>query len=390
MSAKRNISEEDIYLKARILSEGVQMTDMDLMRAFKENSQYGLSPFVLDESGMEAAMIPNKFSRLKVTLDGEKATVSDSGDVLGTGRLMEFPSWLDEPLSNGEPALSSINNISQNVINIQMNNACYNWKKARQCRYCSLFEQTAVEHTHEERLELAGLRAETLKIATDNGWRGVLIIGGGQLPPDRREEIVDRMDMFLSPIREAIGEEILSEIPTVINNYPPKDLSEMHKWKELGITGTSFDVEIMDPTFFNAVCPGKADYAPHEFWLEAQNASSEIFEWTTTGIVVGLEPMQGILEGLENRLVNGVIPLTFSFLPAPGSTFEKFRPPNADWIYECADKSADIFIEHGTQEMLDQILGKGAQAIFGGKPPYSPINVSGDIVKLRLQKDGMM
>lgn len=389
MSPKRNISEEDIQLKARMLSEGVKMADIDLLRAFKANSQYGLRPFIMDESGMQAALTPNKYSRLTVTLDGEKATVSDSGDVLGVGYLMEFPSWLDKPLSNGEPALSSISYYSSNVINIQMNNACYNWEKKRQCRYCSLFASTAVEFNHEKRLELAKLRAETVKIAVNNGWHGVLIIGGGQLPPDRRTEIVDRIEMFLTPIREAIGEEALSKIPRVVNNYPPKDLSEMHKWKELGITGTSFDVEIMDPAFFAAICPGKAEYAPHEFWLEAQNASTEIFEWTTTGIVIGFEPMEGLLKGLQDRLMNGVIPLTFSWLPAPGSTFEKHRPPNADWILEYANKAADFFIKHATKKMMGQLTGESDNSIFGGNPPYPPINIVGDVVKLRLINDGI-
>jgi len=385
MSEKRNISEEDIQLKSRILSEGVNMSDMDLLRAFKENSQYGLRPFIQDGSGIQAAYVPNKYSRLTMTLDGEGATITDSGEVLGQGRLMEFPEWLDMPLSNGEPALSSINYYSPNVINIQMNNACYNWAKKRQCRYCSLFAQGAVEFTHEKRQELAKLRAETVKIAVDNGWHGVFIIGGGQLPPDRRTEILDRMSMFIEPIKEAIGEEAFAKNPRIINNYPPKDLSEMEKWKERGISGTSFDVEIMDPAFFAAICPGKVEYAPHEFWLEAQNASAEIFEWTTAGIVIGLEPMEGLLKGLKNRLTNGVIPLTFSWLPAPGSTFEKHRPPNAEWIMEYASQAADFFLEHASQEMLDQITGKSDNPIFGGNQPYPPINIVGDFVKLRLQ-----
>jgi bacteriochlorophyllide c C-7(1)-hydroxylase len=390
MPETRAISEEDVYLKARMLSEGVHMTDMDLLAAFKENSLFGLRPFVLDESGMEAAMVPNKYSRLKVTIDGEKATVSDAGDVLGVGHLMEFPSWLDEPLSNGNPASSSIDNIENLSINIQINNACYNWQMGTQCRYCGLYEATAAEFTHEKRLELAALRAETLKIATDNGWRGVLIVGGAQLSPSRRTEVVDRIEMFLTPIREAIGEEVFSEIIRVVNNYPPKDLSEMYKWKELGINGTSFDVEIMDPAFFAAVCPGKADYAPHEFWLEAQNASTEIFDWTTTGLVVGLEPMQGLLEGMEDRVANGVLPLPFSFLPAPGSTFERFRPPNADWIFECADKAADIFIRHASQDLLNQLVGESEGKISGGNPIYAPINVAGDLIILRLLRDRMI
>ena len=96
MATNRNISVEDLYLKARILSEGVKMSDLELLMAFKENTQYGLRPFVLDESGMQAALWPNKFSRLTVTLEGQKATVSDSGEVLATGHLMEFPAWLED------------------------------------------------------------------------------------------------------------------------------------------------------------------------------------------------------------------------------------------------------------------------------------------------------
>jgi len=42
MSQKRNITEKDIYLKARILSEGVQMSDEDMVKAFRRENLFGI------------------------------------------------------------------------------------------------------------------------------------------------------------------------------------------------------------------------------------------------------------------------------------------------------------------------------------------------------------
>ncbi len=387
MSKKRNITEEDIFIKARILSEGIRVDDNDLAAVAAPGTLYGLRPFVFGEAGIPVAILPNEYSRLKISLEGEQATVYDMEEVLATGHLLEVPSWLNESLSNGQPVMSVLTNVSSFVINIQLHSVCYNWDTGKECRYCGLFADPVGEISGDALVELAKNRAEAVKIATDHGWRGTFVIGGGALPPARRDEIPALLEMFLAPMRESLGEELSSEIPRVLNHYPPRDLSEMYKWKEVGISGTSFDIELMDPAYFAAICPGKHAHAPHEYWLEAQNASVEIFDRTTTGVVIGIEPMKMLVKGVEERLSKGVFPLTFNFLAAPGSAYENFRPPKADWIVEAAQRMAESFLRH-SEKLLMEELYDASHSVTGGQPPFWPINVTCDEVVRRLEEQG--
>ena len=58
----------------------------------------------------------------------------------------------------------------------------------------------------------------------------------------------------------------------------------------------------MDPDYFKAICPGRGDQSR---WIEAQTAAAEIFgrgRGSTTDVVMGTEPMAGLLEGIEERI----------------------------------------------------------------------------------------
>ena len=153
----------------------------------------------------------------------------------------------------------------------------------------------------------------------------------------------------MNPVREALDEDVFNELHIAMNGYPPDDFAEMYKWKELGINASKFDLEVMDPAFFAAVCPGKYAYRPLEHWKEAQDASLEIFgpgRGTVTSLVVGMEPMDSLIEGIDERLSKGIFPIPLNFVPTSGSAFGRFRPPTAAWSVEAPQKTADCFFRH--------------------------------------------
>jgi hypothetical protein len=93
----------------------------------------------------------------------------------------------------------------------------------------------------------------------------------------------------------------------------------------------------MDPAYFPVICPGKATYKPHAFWKSAQDASvGDLgpFANTTGNIVLAIEPMSSVLNGIGERLAQGVMPRPVIFRSAPNSGYWGFRPPTADWLIE--------------------------------------------------------
>ena len=354
MAEERNITKKDIFLKARLLSEGVRTEVIrppektDFMRAI-----------VFDGCGIVSALPQNPYSRLKAVVEDVHVTISDMGEVLGTATYEERPDWFDIPMSNGQPAIAALPGFSSDVVAIIQNYVCYNQASGQGCRYCSQFrpgnaltkpgDLTArtgdwAGVSYGMLRQRAALQAEALRIAIDNGWRGMIALAGGVLPPTRRGELMDRIEIIMEQLHRWLDANVLSSMQITANCYAPDDFSEMYKWRNLGVNATQMDLEAMDPAYFAAICPGKHAAHPLEYWKEAQIASVEVFgPWrgSCTSVVMGLEPMTCLVEGVEERLSRGVLTTPLSFQPSPGSAYEQFRPPTADWIVEATEKMAD-------------------------------------------------
>ena len=241
MTERQVITKEDIYLKARMISEGmrVQIPDvppepstpekeeidipdkldlddidgiLDLMRRSltqRESNRFLGQTLILDGSGLLTPIYPNKHSRLDLVVEGDRAAVSDGGEVLATGYFPERKEWLNEKISNGMPITTVLPGMSAAIINIVFNLSCMNYNANRGCRYCNLFanpvSKKIVKLPKETLKKYASYQAEALKIATDNGWRGNLAVSGGAFPPAQRGVYLERLELVLATIREAAG-----------------------------------------------------------------------------------------------------------------------------------------------------------------------------------------
>ncbi len=382
---KRNITKEDILVKARVLSEGVRLsTDAKMVGPI----------VVLDGCDLVTYTPPNPRSRLQISIDGEDISIVDEGEVLATGRVQEQLPWYDTLLSDGTPAGRAVIAVGHTDINILFHLSCYNHDTGKGCRYCSKFATPLPEDMSGVPLAESAMRqAEGLKVATDNGWRGTVFVSGGGLPPGiPRDEVLRKIETVLTPIRDALDSKVLSEINMVFNNYPPDDFKEMETWRDLGISATAFDLEVMDPAHFAAVCPGKAAYSrPQEHWREAQNASTEIFgpgRGTTTSLVLGMEPMETLLAGVDERLSHGVFPLPVVFIPwPPGMAYESFRPPTAEWHVEVSEKIVDLILQHADKLGMDPMADNRAGVTRTGLS-YPPTLITDEITR-RAQERGV-
>jgi len=348
MTEKRNITKADILLEARLLSEGVRIevkTPPDKSPAFP-------GTIVMDGCEITTLIRPSRYSRLDAVIEGDHVTISDMGEVLGTATFEQRPDWFDLTLSNGQPAWTAVLGMTPDLIAVITNELCYNQASGRGCRYCGLFRPAspgaksgAWGRDSLDRIQQRGvLAAEAIKMAVDHGWRAKIDFSGGVLPPGRRGELTDRLEMLMAPLHEMLDADVLSSLQLSANCYAPDDFSDMYKWRDFGLNCVQFDLEVMDPAYFAAVCPNKHAAHPLDYWKEAQVAAVEIFgRWRgcATSIVMGIEPMTSLVEGVEERLSKGVLSTPLVFQPSPGATYEQFRSPTADWIVEANEKMAE-------------------------------------------------
>ncbi|MHA2006958.1 MAG: radical SAM protein [Promethearchaeota archaeon] len=376
MTEKRNITKEDIFLKARMLSEGVRIK----VNKPPEKGMV-LRPVVLDGCDLVVNLLRNKYSRLVVLIEGEDVTIMDMGKVLSTAKMEAWRSWLDEPMSNGRPASDVFlaSGSSASIINIIMNFRCYNYDSGQGCRYCGLFASPLLKAPS---LSVAqrwtAHQVEMAVIAVKNGWRGTFSITGGALPPSQHGQMVDRLESVMSQLTESLDDKILSQLHIAPNVYPPDDLDEMYRWKEMGINAAEYDLEVMDPAYFKAICPGKSKTISRERWEEAQEAAVEIFgrgRGSFQSMVTGIEPMTSLVDGIEERISKGVYSAPLVIVPTPGSPYAKFRPPIADWFIEANEKMADAYFRYA--DTLDVNL------LTDNRPGFTRVGLSYPSILLR-------
>jgi hypothetical protein len=146
---------------------------------------------------------------------------------------------------------------------------------------------------------------------------------------------------------ESVDEDILKQCHIAPSVYPPNDLGHFDKWKRFGFNSVEMDGEVGHPAYFKAICPGKGD---QQRWLEAQEAAVEVFgrgRGCVSAMVAGIEPMAGMLEGIEERVSKGVFPIPIIFRPELGTPMDGMQPATAEWYVEAGEKMADIYFKYG-------------------------------------------
>jgi len=391
---RRNVTREDIFLKSRMLSEGVQIDlketpagldtlltleeieerqssapiEIDLnstdfaTSAMKQQEGLGFTEcylgnvIILNRAQIAVPIVPKTTSRLTLTLYGNRATISEADKLLAEGTYFSpnaSQPWSGRRLSNGLTIETALLGTSPGIVNVLFSLSCYNHNSGQACRYCGLFANKISESVDAVPLktlhEYARIQAEAIEIMTSLGWRGVVAVGGGALSPATRDGYLDRLETVMEPLHDRLEPKILRELHLVYNHYPPPDFADFHRIREMGIQSTSIDMEVVTPEAFQAICPGKHAYRPLEYWKEAQEAALEASLISATNIVAGLERKEVLLEGIQERLSKGVFPVPLQFLPAPGSAMAHAKPRSAEWIVDVAEQVAKAYIHSFTK-----------------------------------------
>ncbi len=387
MTEKRNITEDDIFLKARILSEGIRMK-------VKKQPEKGIPfrPIVFEGCDLVVLPLPNPYSRLEAAIEGDHVTISDMGKILSTGKLEVWRSWRNEIMSHGRSADSVFmqSASSASIINIIINFRCFNYDSGQGCKYCGLFARSIPKSTPASVTQkYTALQVEMAIIAAKNGWRGTIVLSGGALPPSERGNMIEHIERIMTQFRESLDKKILSQLHIAPNVYPPEDFEEMYVWKDLGVNAAEFDMEVMDPAYFKAICPGKSKAYPHELWKEAQDFAVEIFgrgRGVYQSLVTGIEPMDSLIKGVEERISKGIYSCPLFFVPTPGTPYAQFRPPTADWFVKANKKMADIYFRYA--DTLDMNLLTDNRPGFTRMGLSYPLVILRDEMARRLQEQG--
>jgi len=352
MTEARKTTREDVLLHTRLFAEGVryEVKGTPLWDPVPEGTPKPPA-VVLDGCDLHCRTRPNPRSCIDVTIEGNDVTIADFGEVVATGKLEPRASWRDAPMSDGTIVDNAIMGGSFGYgrywSDISISSHCQSHEAGGVCKFCGagvIYAQGSVM-SFNETVAGAERQIEATSVAIQNGWNGTILFVGGATPLDRRDQwTTDLFEAIMERFHTYVDDALLSQQDMTSYVYPPKDLGEMNKWKDLGVTSALYDCQIMDPAYFKAICPGRGS---QRRWFEAQEAAVEVFGSCVANIVAGLEPMAGMLEGIEERLSRGVTAYPSIFEPMKDTPLEGWQPATAEWYMEAWEKASEIYERHG-------------------------------------------
>jgi hypothetical protein len=126
--------------------------------------------------------------------------------------------------------------------------------------------------------------------------------------------------------------------------HPPRTAAWVDRSYALGLDAISYGLEIFDPNVFGRLCVGRARYIGRDRYLEMLARAATVFPrgavWSE--LVVGVEPVERTLAGIEALATMGVVPV----LAIPRGPHGLRRRPAPDDLSRLVTRLAEATAAH--------------------------------------------
>lgn len=194
----------------------------------------------------------------------------------------------------------------------------------------------------EYRLRSLDSLLEALKIALAEPVlpaRHVLVSGG---TPRLEDEVA--LDALFEGLLAA------SDVPVDIMLMPRRDNSIVDRLRDWDAHGLSVNLEVFDTKIAASLTPHKNSRG-HDGYADMWDRAVAAFGpgKVRSLLLVGLEPQESVLKGVEFIASHGVDPVLSPFRPAAGTTLAGVRPPSADTMERVYERSLEIADRYGVK-----------------------------------------
>jgi hypothetical protein len=133
---------------------------------------------------------------------------------------------------------------------------------------------------------------------------------------------------FLMPYVESVRKHFDTFVAVQV--HPPRTNAWIDRTYAMGVDALSYNLELFDPVVLGRHCIGRARYIGRERYLEALAYAAGVFPGGTvwTDLVLGLEPAEATIEGIEAFARLGVVPVLAVHHPGP-DTIPQVTPDEA-------------------------------------------------------------
>lgn len=213
---------------------------------------------------------------------------------------------------------------------------CYYGKCNKACKFCDLGNCL----TGIEKYELDDvLEVINFYIKSNLPIRHFLIGGGTSLEPESWIKIINVVKYIRS----------LSNRDIYLMSIPPAPIYILDDLFEAGVSEVGFNLEFFNREYAQEIMPLKGKISINTYY-DTFEYSTKL--WGKSGAVrsllmVGIEPIEETLVGIEELCKRGVMPILSLFRPLPNTPMENTTPLNYEQVYDLWVKASKICQKYG-------------------------------------------
>lgn len=253
---------------------------------------------------------------------------------------------------------------------------CWNWNKGTPCRFCDLNPKSSDYGSVKAMTNL--LREFDQNI--DRWWgdskdgylkalkygfgyllghevikphRHLLIMSGNLPKSDKTWDIAQTVIDNLNEV------EPVDQFDNYLNICPHPDIDHLKKVKATGIKQVQYNLEVVGEDVFSQMCPGKLDYNSfRNRLLEAVGVMG--FGNVRSNFVLGLQPVEQLLEGVAALAEKGIVADYSIFQPKRGTPLEEYPSPTMDDIVYFTTQLVNIYRHYNFQGIYCNVSSRSS------------------------------
>jgi hypothetical protein len=134
---------------------------------------------------------------------------------------------------------------------------------------------------------------------------------------------------FVEPYVRAIKRQF--DTLVAVQLQPPRDNRWIDHFYAIGVDALSYSVQIHDPQTLAKHCVGRAVHVGRERYYDALAHAASVFPSGTvwSDLIVGLEPPESTLQGIDTLVAMGVLPVLSVFRPLGDTELHDYPLPTA-------------------------------------------------------------
>ena len=208
--------------------------------------------------------------------------------------VVPLPKFYDQKTSTGVP-MAKIGRAYGGYLAISPTPVCEFITQELACRYCDLESKKGRPWSVEEVLQ-------TVAAAVDEGVAEYICLNVGYT--DSPDGGIALLEPYIKAIKNRF------DVLVCVQAQPPATDEWIDATYAMGIDSIAYNLEAYDPLIFGRIAPGKKELLGRDRYFEALRYAARIFPSgaVVSNLIVGLEPIDSTLKGIDMLAAIGVIP----------------------------------------------------------------------------------